>query len=104
MWRHFDVQKLYFSLLSQIKCFTTTFKSNIGNVTPQRLDVNNFYSSNSEFAPVIADIYNASLREGYLPPILKCATVTPIPKKKPPNNSENDIRPISLTCQIAIIM
>ena len=35
-----------------------------------------------ELAPVIADIYNASLREGYLPHVLKCAAVTPIPKKK----------------------
>ena len=57
-----------------------------------------------ELAPVIADVYNASLREGYLPPIFKCAAVTPIPKKNPPNNIENDIRPLSLTCQIAKIM
>lgn len=57
-----------------------------------------------EFAPIIADIYNASLREGYLPPLLKCAAVTPIPKKNPPNTIESDIRPISLTCQIAKVM
>ena len=36
--------------------------------------------------------------------IIKCAAVTPIPKKNPPNNIENDIRPLSLTCQIAKIL
>ena len=37
-----------------------------------------------ELAPVIAAIYNASLREGYLPPLLKSAAVNPIPKQRPP--------------------
>ena len=57
-----------------------------------------------ELAPVIADIYNTSLCEGYLPPLLKSAAVIPIPKKCPVNDIEKDIRPISLTCQIAKVM
>ena len=57
-----------------------------------------------ELAPIVADIYNASLREGYIPSLLKQATVIPIPKQKPPKSIENDIRPISLTCQITKVM
>ena len=57
-----------------------------------------------ELAPVIADIYNTSLCEGYLPLLLKSAAVIPIPKKCPANDIEKDIRPISLTCQIAKVM
>ena len=53
---------------------------------------------------MIADIYNTSLCEGYLPPLLKSAAVIPIPKKCPVNDIEKDIRPISLTCQIAKVM
>ena len=57
-----------------------------------------------ELAPVIADIYNSSLRDAYVPSFLKTAAVTPIPKQTPPDSIENDIRPISLTCQIAKLM
>ena len=57
-----------------------------------------------QLAPVIADIYNTSLCEGYLPPLLKSAAVIPVPKKCPVNDIEKDIRPISLTCQIAKVM
>ena len=58
-----------------------------------------------ESAPVIADIYfDSSLRDAYLPPLLKSAVVTPIPKISPPGSIENSIRPISLTCHIAKLM
>jgi hypothetical protein len=57
-----------------------------------------------ELAPVIADIYNASLRNGYLPPLLKSAVVNPTPQKSSPNSIEKYVRPISLTCQIAKVM
>ena len=57
-----------------------------------------------ELAPVIADIYNSSLRDAYLPPLLKRAAVTPLPKQSPPGSIENGIRPISLTCEIAKVM
>ena len=37
-----------------------------------------------ELAPVVADLYNASLCEGFLPSILKRASLCPIPKVHPP--------------------
>ena len=57
-----------------------------------------------ELAPVIAAIYNASLREGYLLPLLKSAVVNPIPKQRPPRAIDADLRPISLTCQISKVL
>ena len=53
---------------------------------------------------MIADIYYTSLCEGYLPPLLKSAAVIPVSKKCPASDIEKDIRPISLTCQIAKVM
>ena len=44
---------------------------------------------------------NASLREGYLPPIWKSAEVVPVPKVHPPTSICNDLRPISLLPTIA---
>ena len=57
-----------------------------------------------ELAPLIADMYNTSLREGVVPPSLKHTIVFPLPKQMPPKSVENDIRPISLTNQVAKIM
>ena len=51
-----------------------------------------------ELGPVISDMYNASLWEGFLPPLLKSAVVRPLPKQKPAMSVEKDIRPVSLTC------
>ena len=45
-----------------------------------------------------------SLREGYIPALLKSSIVTPIPKVSPPGFIEQDLRPISLTCTMAKIM
>ena len=44
----------------------------------------------------LAAIFNASLREGFFPPIWKAAEVIPIPKVHPPTSIQNDLRPISL--------
>ena len=55
-------------------------------------------------APVLAELYNMSLLEGYLPPLLKSAVVRPLPKTSPPECVEDDIRPISLTSQLAKMM
>jgi len=57
-----------------------------------------------ELAPLIADMYNTSLREGVVPPSLKHAIVFPLRKQMPPKSVENDIRSISLTNQVAKIM
>ena len=57
-----------------------------------------------ELAPVICELYNSSLREGFIPPLLKSACVRPLPKKRPAQSVNNDIRPISLTCQISKVM
>ena len=54
--------------------------------------------------PVICDFCNSSLREAFIPPLLKSACVRPLPKKRPAQSVNNDIRPISLTCQISKVM
>ena len=54
--------------------------------------------------PIIQDIYNQSLKEGYIPSLLKSSIVTPIPKVTPPTTIESDLRQISLTCTLAKVM
>ena len=48
-------------------------------------------------AAPLTSIFNSSLREGVLPSEWKSANVIPLPKTKPMNSIETDIRPISLT-------
>ena len=50
-----------------------------------------------ELSPVVADIYNSSLEQGYVPVQLKQAIVVPVPKCHPPASVESDLRPVSLT-------
>ena len=57
-----------------------------------------------ELAPIIKDIHNQSLREGYIPSLLKSSFVSPIPKVTPPETIEKDLRPISLTSTVAKVM
>ena len=57
-----------------------------------------------ELAPIIQDIYNQSLKEGYTPSLLKSPIVTPIPKVTPPRTIESDLRRISLTCTLPKVM
>ena len=49
----------------------------------------------------ISTIFNASIREGYLPAIWRSAIVIPIPKVDPPRNISEDLRPISLTAVLS---
>lgn len=53
-----------------------------------------------DFAPYLcqplAAIFNASIREGYVPPIWKSAEVIPVPKVSKPRSIQTDLRPISL--------
>ena len=52
-----------------------------------------------ELSIPVADILNASLREGYVPQIFKDVTVVPIPKEMPATIVK--LRPISLTALLA---
>ena len=56
-----------------------------------------------QLAGPVTSIFNSSLREGVLPKLSKTATVIPLPKKRPPESIENDIRPIALTPILAKI-
>ena len=57
-----------------------------------------------ELALIITDIYNSSMKQGVFPMALKRSIVVPVPKVSPPTNIEEDLRPISLTSQIAKVM
>ena len=57
-----------------------------------------------ELAPVISDIFNSSMTQGTFPKALKRSIVVPVPKVSPPKSIEDDLRPISLTSQIAKVM
>ena len=58
----------------------------------------------NELAPVITDIYNASLKQGVVPTKLKRSIVVPIPKISLPQTVEDDLRPIFLTSQVSKVM
>ena len=49
-------------------------------------------------------MYNASIRQGFLPRLLKSADLRPLPQQMPARYVEKDIRPVSLTCQVAKVM
>ena len=70
-----------------------TASDGIPNVLPKEFAL--------ERVPVTSDIYNVSVREGFILTVLKAAAVCPIPKRSPPKNIDTDLRPIPLTCQVA---
>ena len=55
------------------------------------------------FANPLTDIFNKSLSTGVFPAVLKDSYITPV-KKIPNPESENDIRPISLTSILSKIL
>ena len=57
-----------------------------------------------EFSPIIKDIYNQSLWEGFLPDSLKRSIITPVPKISPPQDIKSDLRPIALTSCLAQVL
>ena len=57
-----------------------------------------------ELSPVVTNIYNASMVQGYVSVPLKQSEVFPVPKCSPPKVVEQDLRPISLTLHIAKVM
>ena len=58
----------------------------------------------AELCPVLTDIYNSSLKQGYVPAQLKESLVRHLPKVSPPKSVDSDLRPITLNAQIAKIM
>ena len=57
-----------------------------------------------ELSPVLADIYNSSLEQGYIPAQLKQAIVVPVPQCRLPASVESDLRPVSLTSPSAKVL
>lgn len=51
-----------------------------------------------ELVAIIRNIYNQSLKEGYIPSLLKSSIVTQ------PREIKSDLHPISLTCTLAKVM
>ena len=58
----------------------------------------------AELCPVLSDIYNSWLKQGYVPAQLKESLVQPLPKVLPQKSVDSDLRPITLAAQIAKIM
>ena len=52
----------------------------------------------------LCSIFNASVRQGFVPSLWKSANVTPIPKSSPALNVDSDFRPISLTPIVSKIL
>ena len=57
-----------------------------------------------ELGPVIADLYNTSVREVFVFSLPESAIICPLLKQRLPQSVENDLRPISLTCHITKII
>ena len=61
-----------------------------------------------DFAPVIfrpiASIFYASIRQGKVPLLWKCADVLPLAKTPRPKSVESDLRPISLTAVLSKVL
>ena len=53
---------------------------------------------------VVVDVYNSTLCEGFIPPLLKSTIVPSLPKVTPPKCIKDDVRPISLTCQLTKVL
>jgi len=60
--------------------------------------------SASHLAGPVCAVYNASVREGYIPSQWKEANVVPVPKVQPLRAVEADLRPISLTATLAKLL
>ena len=58
----------------------------------------------AQLAGPVCAIFNASVREGFVPTRWKEANVIPVPKVQPPKSIESDLRPISLTATLGKIL
>ena len=82
--------------LKQIKVCKSVGPDNIPNTVLKEFAL--------ELAIVIQDIYNQSLIESYVPQLLRCSIISPMPKETPPLSMETHLCPISLTCTLAKVM
>ena len=57
-----------------------------------------------ELAPLIQDIYNQSLREGFVPDTLRQSIITPVPNVCTPQDIKSHLRPIALTSCLAKVL
>ena len=57
-----------------------------------------------DLAGPVCAIYNASVREGFVPSRWEEANVVPVPKAQPPRAVKADLRPISLTATLAKLL
>ena len=57
-----------------------------------------------ELAPVVRDIYNASLVQGFILSQLKQSIISPLPKCSPPKDIKADLRPIAPTSQFSKVL
>jgi hypothetical protein len=58
----------------------------------------------AQLAGPVCAIFNASVREGFVPTRWKEANVIPVPKVQPPMSIESDLRPISLTATLGKLL
>ena len=58
----------------------------------------------AQLAGPVCAIFNASVREGFVPARWKEANVIPVPKVQPPRSIESDLRPISLTATLGKLL
>ncbi len=58
----------------------------------------------AELATPVASIFNASIVQAQVPSQRKVADVIPIPKSRPVQDINNDIRPISLTATLSKVL
>ena len=61
-------------------------------------------SCSSTLSLPICSIFNASIKNGNVPKLWKCADVLPLSKVAQPKSIENDLRPISLTAVVSKIL
>ena len=95
----------YKFLISENEAYRSLYSFQVSEgVVPDNIPNRLLKDFATKLAPMIRDIYNQSLREGYIPSLLKSSIVSVLPKVIPPKAIESDLRPISLTCTLAKVM
>ena len=92
-------------LVCEKEVLTSLSALNISKATgPHRIPNRILKEFAQQLAPIIKDIFNRSVAEGYFPHLLKHSIINPIPNISPPQKIEKDPRPISLTSTLAKVM